>query len=113
MGFVNVLVTSSIGDECLRQIKMVSPKVKLVDASHLARAEQAGNFTSKDEFDALLAEVEIVYGFRFPKDFIARTPKLKWVQMMSAGVDRFLDNAFLESPVTMTNVSGIHANPDW
>ena len=30
---------------------------------------------------------------------------------MSAGVDRFLDSEFRQSPVILTNVSGIHATP--
>ena len=111
MELVNVLVTASIGDECLRQITIISPKIKVRDASLLARAEQKGAIASKEQFDGLLAEAEVIYGFRLPKNVIARAPKLKWVQMMSAGVDRFLDSEFLQSSVIMTNVSGIHAAP--
>jgi len=108
---VNVLVNARIGDELLRQITDVSPRIRLSNVYELARAEQKADFTGKSELDALLAEAEVIYGFRFPKNMIARAPKLKWVQVMSAGVDRFLDNEFRQSSVMMTNVSGIHATP--
>ena len=111
MELVNVLVTSSIGDECLQQVTSVSPKIKVTDVSDLARAERRGNFAFKEQLDALLAEAEVIYGFRLLKNVIARTPRLKWIQMMSAGVDSFLDNEFRQSSVIMTMVSGIHATP--
>lgn len=111
MGPVNVLINAPIGDELLLQITNVSPRIRLSNVYELARAEQRGDFARKDELDALLAETEVIYGFRLPNDVIARAPKLKWVQVMSAGVDRFLDNEFRQSSVMMTNVSGIHAIP--
>ena len=111
METINVLVNTPIGDELLQQITDVSPRIKLSNVFELARAEQKGDFARKSELDALLAEAEVIYGFRFPKNMIARAPKLKWVQVMSAGVDRFLDDEFRQSSVMMTNVSGIHATP--
>ena len=111
MGSINVLINAPIGDELLLQISNVSPRIRLSNVYELARAEQSGDFAHKDELDALLAEAEIIYGFRLPNDVIARAPKLKWVQVMSAGVDRFLDIEFRQSSVIMTNVSGIHAIP--
>jgi D-2-hydroxyacid dehydrogenase (NADP+) len=108
---VNVLVTTPIGDELLQQISNVSPRIKLSNVSELVRSEQRADFARQDELDALLAEADVIYGFRLPKNVIARAPKLKWVQVMSAGVDRFLDDEFQQSSVIMTNVSGIHATP--
>jgi phosphoglycerate dehydrogenase-like enzyme len=111
VGPVNVLINAPIGDELLLQITNVSPRIRLSNVYELARAEQSGDFARKDELDALLAEAEVIYGFRLPNDVFARAPKLKWVQVMSAGVDRFLDIEFQQSSVIMTNVSGIHAIP--
>ncbi len=109
MELVSVLVTTSIGGECLRQIAAVSPKIRLRDVSDLVHAEQRGDFASKEQFDALLAEAEVIYGFRLPKSVIARAPRLKWIQLMSGGVDHFLDTDMLESSVIMTSATGIHA----
>lgn len=111
MESVNVLVTTPIGDELLQHITNVSPRIKLSNVSELVRAEQRGDFARKDELDALLAQAEVIYGLRLPRNVIVRAPKLKWVQVMSAGVDRFLDDEFRQSSVIMTSVSGMHATP--
>lgn len=111
MESINVLVTSAVGDECMQQIASIGPKIKLTSVSSLLRAELAGDLVAKEKLDALLAEVEVVYGLRFPPNIVTRAPRLKWVQVMSAGVERFLDSDMLGSKVIMTNVSGIHAAP--
>ena len=111
MDSVNVLVTSGMDDESLQLISDVSPRVRLTDVSDLARAEQNGDFTSREKLDALLAEAEVVYGLRIPQDVFSRSPKLKWIQVMSAGVEFFLDDEMLASPVMLTSASGIHATP--
>jgi D-2-hydroxyacid dehydrogenase (NADP+) len=108
---VNLLVTNALNEVSLQQITNISSRIKLTNVSELARDEQKGNAIVKKQLDALLAEAEIIYGFRFPEDVIARAPKLKWIQTMSAGVDRLLDDKFRRSSVIMTNVSGIHATP--
>jgi len=108
---VNVVVTSAVGDESLQQITAVSPSIKLTYARDLFRAEQSGDLAAKERLDAILAEAEVIFGLRLPQDVIRRSPGLKWIQVMSAGVNRFLDAEMVASPVTMTNVSGVAATP--
>jgi phosphoglycerate dehydrogenase-like enzyme len=110
MDTVNLLVSSPEG-ESLDKIAAISPKVKARDIWDLSRADYRGDSSVKEELDNVLADAEIVYGFRLPRNLIARAPKLKWVQVATAGVDRFLDDDFRRSPVILTNVSGIHATP--
>ena len=117
MDVVNVLVVSRISEDSKRQIEAISPRIKLWDTSHLWDAppkvhgkQQKEDFSSK-EFDALLAQAEVIYGFRPPKNVVARAPRLKWYQNMLAGVDYFLDDAIIKSPVVVTSMSGIHATP--
>jgi len=109
MESVNVLVTTSISDECRRQIASVSPRIKLRDVSDFADAEKRGDFSSKEQFDALLAEAEIIYGAGPPQNVITRASKLKWIQTTNAGVDDFLVSDIIRSSVIVTNTSGIHA----
>jgi len=108
---VNVLVATDIGNECLQQITNLSSRIKLTDASDLYRAERNGDLTVREKFDPLLAGAEVIFGARLPQNVIARAPKLKWIQVMSAGVNRFLDKEMAESPVILTNISGMHATP--
>jgi D-2-hydroxyacid dehydrogenase (NADP+) len=111
MEAVNLLVTTALNEASLKQIANIGSRIKLTSAAELVQAEQKGDAAAKKQLDELLADTEVIYGFRLPVDVIARAPKLKWFQTMSAGVDRFLDDKFRRSPVIMTSVSGIHATP--
>ena len=108
---VNLVVSTPIDEELLDRIASVSPRLKVENVWELSRADFRGDSSAKDKLDIILADAEIVYGIRLPRNLISRAPKLKWVQVMTAGVDRFLDNDFRKSPVILTNVSGIHATP--
>jgi len=108
---VNVLITSGIGDDRLQQIGGVSRRIKVTDGSALFRAEQDRVAGAREKLDVLLAEAEVLFAFRLPAGVIRRAPRLRWIQVMSAGVDRFLDAEMRGSPVVLTNVSGIHATP--
>ncbi len=116
MDTINILVTSVLSDNALRKIAAVSPRIKILDVSGLwdapdmVTAEQKGDF-SNEKFEAMLAQAEIIYGFRPPQNVISRAPKLKWIQTMLAGVDHFLTPDIVKSRVVVTNMSGIHASP--
>jgi phosphoglycerate dehydrogenase-like enzyme len=112
MDTVKVLVSSPLfGEENLGKITSISPRVKVRDIWDLARADLKGDSAARDELDAVLADAEVIYCFRMPRDLISRAPRLKWVQVATAGVDRFLDDNFRKSRVILTNVSGMHATP--
>ncbi len=111
---VNVLVTMGLkgkplSKEYLQKIAAISPRIKVTDVASFIIAEKKRDFSAKGEFDALLAETEIIFGHGFPQNGIARAPKLKWIQMMSTGVDIVLntDLNIARSRVIMTNA---HAN---
>jgi D-2-hydroxyacid dehydrogenase (NADP+) len=112
METINVLLLAPVGDECLRRISAVSPLLKVTDASNLA-VQPAFQSTRKaheigSELDGLLASSEIILGLRFIPGLISRAPRLKWVQTLSAGVENILSEDMINSPVILTNVSGIH-----
>ncbi len=109
---VNVVLSSPLLDEeALGKITSISPRLKVRDIWDLSRADLKGDSTARDELDIVLADAEVVYSFRLPRNLIVRAPNLKWVQVATAGVDRFLDDDLRRSPVILTNVSGIHATP--
>ena len=119
MKSLNVLVVTPAFDkslpsadkETLRQISLVSPAINVSDASSLVAAEFRGDNSGKEKLDALLTEVDVIYGLIPPKNLLARAPRLKWIQMMSAGVDRLRDTEIWQSRLMITGVSGIHATP--
>ena len=67
------------------------------------------NAASADEVPPELWEqVEVLYTFTAIPD-LTRVPRLRWVQLHSAGVNHMLDTPLWASDVTITTVSGIHA----
>ena len=119
MKSLNVLVIAPAFDrslphaneEDLRRIALAGPGINVIDASELAVAEFQGDSAAKGKLDAMLAEAEVIYGLILPQNLLTRAPRLKWVQTMSAGVDRFARMDIWQSPVIITGVSGIHATP--
>ncbi|MGB5931772.1 MAG: D-2-hydroxyacid dehydrogenase [Anaerolineae bacterium] len=54
------------------------------------------------------AEVVVIW----PRPFdLGRAPRLKWIQLISAGLDRFVGHPIMESDIIITTASGIHATP--
>jgi D-2-hydroxyacid dehydrogenase (NADP+) len=112
MNTVNVLVLSHIGKECLRQIEAVSPLLRVKDSSKLKGRSFSKSGVedpaAERELTEWLAEADIIYGSGIPSDILTRAPGVKWVQTMSAGVDDVLSREMINSPVVLTNTSGIH-----
>jgi phosphoglycerate dehydrogenase-like enzyme len=115
MDAINVLVLSAIGEENLRRIADVSPRIRVVDASKVwdeREPIEMGKAGAIDpEFEAMLAEAEVLYGYGPPPNLVTLAPKLKWFQTMLAGVDHILHQDIVKSRVTLTNASGVHATP--
>ncbi len=111
METINVLVTNRIGEGLINKISAIDERLRVYDISEMIQSENKGDNSNKERLNTLLAEVDILCGFIIPKDLISRAPRLKWAQMMSAGVDRLVGSELWESPVTITNVSGVTAVP--
>ncbi len=121
MAELNIVVSTSmagpspfgvgVGEKCLQKIRSVSPNIKVTDASMFLYEEQRNDLSHKAEFDTVLKDAEVVSGFRLPKDVLKRAPKLRWVSLMIAGVERFLDADMIKNGVVITNASGLAAVP--
>jgi phosphoglycerate dehydrogenase-like enzyme len=126
---INVLVTFPspwIDEKCQQEIANVSPRIKVRAVTELLTPEQRESYTTKEQFDALLAkdfyakenfdtllaDTEVIFGHILPKNVTTRAPKLRWIQANSAGVEKLLvDGAVIKSPVLMTHIRGIHDVP--
>ncbi len=112
MDKVKVVVMTPVSDESLKLIAGVSPRVNMIVASDLFRQERKGDAEAGKKLDAILADAEVVFGrFELEQNVTTRAPKLKWIQTMGAGVNRYLTKELIQSPIVMTNASGIHATP--
>ena len=109
---IRVVLTTPVEESNLQKIRAVSERLKVDQLSPLILAERKGDVSKKAELDALFGEAEVVYGWihHFPKNLLSRAPRLKWIQTMSAGVDR-LPEDIMKSPVRVANASGLHGTP--
>jgi phosphoglycerate dehydrogenase-like enzyme len=65
----------------------------------------------RDEIEALLGEIEVVAG-QFPRDLLAKAPRLHWFQQWGAGADWLLRHPeAAEAEFVLTSASGVHAIP--
>jgi D-2-hydroxyacid dehydrogenase (NADP+) len=109
---VNVVLTTPLEEAHLEKIRSVSSKLQVDLLSSLILAERKGDLTNQGKLDALFNQAEVVYGWihHFPKNLLTRCPRLKWIQTMSAGVDR-LPQDIMKSSVRISNASGLHGTP--
>ena len=57
------------------------------------------------------AEVLITYGEDLENQHIRKAPKLKWIMVMSAGLEKMPFDAIIEQGILVTNARGIHKIP--
>lgn len=64
----------------------------------------------RDEYDAGMATAEILIGWNFPRDGLAAlAPRLRWIQLTSAGIEHLLPLDWLPARTVLTTNGGVHA----
>jgi phosphoglycerate dehydrogenase-like enzyme len=104
METITVLCTLRFEDDMLRQLAAVSPRLQVTQQT----CRDAGEVAS-----ALAAHrpVEVLYTYHLPREILDLAPRLRWIQLHSAGADHLLDQPIMHSDVPITTASGIHATP--
>ena len=109
---IKVVLTTPIDERSVLKIKAVGDRISVDQVSPLIVAERKGDFASEEKLTLLLKQAEVIYGWihQFPRNLLERTADLKWIQVMSAGVDRLPDEV-LKSPIRIVTASGLHGTP--
>ena len=130
MADVSVVVTLGLQPELVERIKALDSRLRVTVLSPAQRrlfrggrpawpgyreavseAEESEE-QARGALHAALAEAEVLFGLSLvPDDLPSLAPHLRWIQLTTAGADRFLNSAVLKSGVTITTASGIHAAP--
>ena len=104
METIPLLCTLRFTEELLDHLRAVSPRLQVTQQTcHNA-----------EEVAAALAEyptVEVLYTFHLPSNTLDLAPRLRWLQLHSAGADHILAHPIMRSHVAITTASGIHATP--
>lgn len=84
MSTINVLVVNKFDDESLQKIAAVSPRIRVITSSPMWEAPAPNSGERIDcndaEFNNMLAQTEVLLGFRPPLNVLTRAPGLKWIQ---------------------------------
>jgi phosphoglycerate dehydrogenase-like enzyme len=134
---IHVLITFALEDELFATIRNVDPaRIEIEVLAPEQRQMLRGRYPSESERAAVAQglhdafdRAEVVFGFwgtelhyalidaramggNVPvKTIREAAPRLKWIQLTSAGADRLLNSGFVEQGITVTTVSGLHATP--
>lgn len=132
-----ILITFALEPELLETVRAVAPdRVEIELLGQDQRRLLRGYAYPSERERAAVAEglhgafdrAEVVFGFwgtelhyalidaagtggNPPASIGDVAPKLKWIQLTSAGADRLLNSGFIEGGITVTTVSGLHATP--
>ncbi len=106
---IKIVLTTPLDEQNVQKIRAISKGISIDQVSGLIVAERKGNNSNKEKLDLLLQEAEVLYGYihHFPRDLQKRGFALKWIQSMTAGIDR-LPEEIMKSPIRITNTRGIH-----
>lgn len=134
---LHVLITFALDPELIETIRAVdADRIKVSVLGPQERQLLRGKYPSELEREAVATglsdafqHAEIVFGFWGAELHSALTyatakredaragsirdaaPRLKWIQLTSAGADRLINSGFVEDGITVTTVSGLHATP--
>src|SRR5215207_11094466 len=115
---MDVLVTVPFGQPFMERMAAVDTRLHVREATQALRQFLRGEMPedpallAEAERDAaeLLSSTEIIVGWaRFPVAALRWADRLRWIQAISAGVDR-LDPRVMER-ITLTNGNGVGAEP--
>ena len=116
---VYVLIDHQLDAKYIEQIEAASPDVRVLTtfpntgvADPMRGAENARRFEGK-QLDEVLGQAEVLFAFGFPVEWLHRAPRLKWVQLASAGSDQMQRAGIfdLRPDLILTTCSGVHAVP--
>jgi phosphoglycerate dehydrogenase-like enzyme len=102
---VHVLSVLHLSERHLAQLRSVSPR--LVVQQHSISPEEQW-VRASDQQKVLSPDTEILYTHIAPFD-LRLTPRLRWVQVDSAGVDLLHNTPLWKSDIPITSANGVHA----
>ena len=104
---VHVVSVLHLSERHLAQLRSVSPR--LVVQQYALPSEEPWLRASEQQFAEVLSpETEILYTHTAPFD-VRLTPKLRWVQVDSAGVNTLYNTPLWKSDIPITSANGVHA----
>jgi phosphoglycerate dehydrogenase-like enzyme/glyoxylase-like metal-dependent hydrolase (beta-lactamase superfamily II) len=90
-----IIVPGNLMPARLRELKLIAPQVEFIPVRNEAEALQS------------VADADAVLGF-CNADLVKAGKKLRWIQVGTAGVEKYLEPTLAQSDITLTNLQRIH-----
>jgi phosphoglycerate dehydrogenase-like enzyme len=112
---VSVLISNPYSRQQIEAISSVDPRVRVLPVYSPTESSSSEEWPKAEgaELDALLSQADVMLGFIVSADWLDKMPRLKWLQLSSAGADRVIKaGIFNKMPdLLLTTSSGIHEIP--
>lgn len=99
---IPVLLTQRFTEAQLERLRKVSPRLDV--------RQESVHEDREDITPLLTGNEQVIYSFMPPRD-LSKAPKLKWVQLHSAGINHLRDHPIWATDIQVTTASGVHAVP--
>jgi len=93
---LKILISFELAQEYVDRIRSCLPSIEVQKSSDPKALLSA------------IRDAEVLLAGRFTREMFSAAEKLRWVQAIAAGVDRFLFPEFVSSDVVLTNARGVH-----
>jgi phosphoglycerate dehydrogenase-like enzyme len=94
---LNLLISFGLPAQYVERIRVFSPRVRVQQSR------------KREEALALVRDVDILLAGFFSLELFKAARRLKWIQTLFAGVDRFLYPEVVKSSVVITSASGVNS----
>lgn len=91
------LLIPNMGTEAQNRIKSIGPDIELLIAS------------SHDEAVQFAKDAEVSYSW-LSSDIVKRGENIRWIQVTSAGVERYMFDELVNSDIILTNAKGLYGS---
>jgi phosphoglycerate dehydrogenase-like enzyme len=112
---VSVLISNSYAPQYIDAIAAVDQRLRVLPLYKPNDSPNSDDWPRAEgvELDALLSEAEVMLGFGVAAEWLDKMPRLKWLQLSSAGADRVIKAGLLDKmpDLLLTTASGIHEIP--
>ena len=109
---IPVVVSFPLTERTRATIEGASPLVQILDYPTEQIAPGAFRPPPTDEQVRMLAEAEVLFGSHLdPIEVHDAAPNLKWLQVLTAGLDELIAQGILERDFAITTMSGVGAVP--
>jgi phosphoglycerate dehydrogenase-like enzyme len=99
MSEIKILVSFDLPSVYIKKIGDVSTNLEIYQSQQ------------NEELLNLIKDADILFAGFFSREMFLAARRLKWIQTMGAGVERFLFPEVVRSNVVITNASGVHPIP--